>query len=67
MVTDWCGVHTHLLFPNILVLLRSEKLLDAHGPLKSINDLAYHRQVYFTPRRYAGQNWLRAPRRKHRP
>jgi hypothetical protein len=60
MVTDWCGVHTHLLFSNILVLIPSEELLDAHGPLKWINDLANHRRIYFTTHRIAWQNWLRA-------
>jgi hypothetical protein len=31
-VTGWRGVHTHLLFLNVLVLIRSKELLDAHGP-----------------------------------
>jgi hypothetical protein len=53
MVTDWCGVHMHLLFPNILVLIRSEELLDAHSPLKWIADLAYHRRIFLTRHRIA--------------
>jgi LysR family transcriptional regulator, glycine cleavage system transcriptional activator len=60
MVTDWRGVHTDLLFPDVLVPICSREWLVVHGPLKSINDLAQHRLIHVTTRRYAWQDWLRA-------
>lgn len=60
MVTDWRGVHTDLLFPDVLVPICSRELLDAHGPLESVDDLALHRLIHVTTRRYAWPDWLRA-------
>jgi LysR family glycine cleavage system transcriptional activator len=60
MVTDWRGVHTDLLFPDVLVPICSKEFLDTYGPLKSVSDLAHHRLIHVTTRRYAWQDWLRA-------
>ncbi|WP_210494122.1 LysR substrate-binding domain-containing protein [Microvirga antarctica] len=60
MVTDWRGVQSDLLFPDILVPVCSPALLQEIGPLNSIDDLSRHRLIHVTTRRHAWHDWLSA-------
>jgi LysR family glycine cleavage system transcriptional activator len=60
MVTDWRGVHSDLLFPDVLALICSPELVARHGPLHSVDDFARYRLIHVTTRRYAWHDWLLA-------
>jgi LysR family transcriptional regulator, glycine cleavage system transcriptional activator len=60
MVTDWRGIHSDLLFPDVLAPVCAQQLIDINGPLMSIADLARYRLIHVTTRRYAWHDWLRA-------
>ena len=60
MVTDWRGIHSDLLFPDVLAPVCAQQLIDVNGPLMSIDDLARYRLIHVTTRRYAWHDWLKA-------
>jgi LysR family glycine cleavage system transcriptional activator len=60
MVTDWRGIHSDLLFPDVLAPVCAQQLIDVNGPLMSVDDLARYRLIHVTTRRYAWHDWLRA-------
>lgn len=60
MVTDWRGIHSDLLFPDVLAPVCAQQLIDVNGPLTSLDDLARYRLIHVTTRRYAWHDWLRA-------
>jgi LysR family transcriptional regulator, glycine cleavage system transcriptional activator len=60
MVTDWRGIHSDLLFPDVLAPICSQQLIDTNGPLTSVADLGRYRLIHVTTRRYAWHDWLQA-------
>jgi len=58
MVTDWKGVQSDVLFPDVLTPVCSRDYRDAVGPFDSVADLADAALIHVTTRRYAWQDWM---------
>jgi LysR family glycine cleavage system transcriptional activator len=61
MVTDWSGVRSDFLFPDVLVPICAPRLIAGRPP-RSVEDLERFPLIHVTTRRYAWHDWLKGHR-----